>query len=71
MFSLGFYLQAFNGLIMSVVMKHGSNLTRLFIISGAMLMSTLMTYFVFHTVINMFFLLAAVLVIIAIYLYHR
>ncbi|XP_053406309.1 probable UDP-sugar transporter protein SLC35A4 [Mercenaria mercenaria] len=63
--------QASNGLIMSVVMKHGSNLTRLFIISGGMLTSTMLSVFVFETVINVFFIIAAILVITAIYLYHH
>lgn len=65
------FTQASNGLIMSVVMKHGSNLTRLFIISGGMLTSTVLSMFVFGTVINMYFIIAAVLVITAIYLYHH
>ncbi|KAL4227691.1 hypothetical protein ACF0H5_013126 [Mactra antiquata] len=62
--------QASSGLIMSVVMKHGSNLTRLFIISGGMLTSTLLSILVFSTEINIFFLIAALLVTVAIYLYH-
>lgn len=63
--------QASNGLIMSVVMKHGSNLTRLFIISGGMLTSTVLSMFVFGTEINVFFIIAAMLVSTAIYLYHH
>ncbi|XP_060607229.1 probable UDP-sugar transporter protein SLC35A4 [Ruditapes philippinarum] len=63
--------QASNGLIMSVVMKHGSNLTRLFIISGGMLTSTILSVFVFGTVINVFFIIAAMLVVSAIFLYHH
>ncbi|XP_052796094.1 probable UDP-sugar transporter protein SLC35A4 isoform X2 [Mya arenaria] len=63
--------QAFNGLIMSVVMKHGSNLTRLFIISGAMLVSTLSSVLFLGTTINAYFLLAAFIVSGAVYLYHQ
>lgn len=63
--------QAFNGLIMSVIMKHGSNITRLFVISSAMLVSTSLAVFVLGTIINVFFVTSAVFVILAIYLYHR
>ncbi|KAH3842943.1 probable UDP-sugar transporter protein SLC35A4 [Dreissena polymorpha] len=63
--------QAFSGLIMSVVFKHGSNLTRLFIISGAMLVSMVMSILILGTTLNVYFVIAAVLVTFAIYLYHQ
>ena len=64
-------LQATCGLIMSVVIKHGSSLTRLFIISGAMLVSTTWSVLLLGTPITLHFLFAASLVTLAVYLYHR
>ncbi|XP_046373704.2 probable UDP-sugar transporter protein SLC35A4 [Haliotis rufescens] len=63
--------QAFNGLIMSAIMKHGSNITRLFIISCAMLVTTLFSVAIFQLALNMYYVLAFVLVIVALYMYHR
>ena len=55
---------------MSLVMKHGSNITRLFIISGAMLTTTVLSVIILGTVLNGFFIVAVVLVMMAVYLYH-
>ncbi|XP_067665230.1 probable UDP-sugar transporter protein SLC35A4 [Haliotis asinina] len=63
--------QAFNGLIMSAIMKHSSNITRLFIISCAMLVTTLLSVAIFHLALNMYYVLAFILVVIALYMYHR
>ncbi|XP_067665106.1 probable UDP-sugar transporter protein SLC35A4 [Haliotis asinina] len=62
---------AFNGLIMSVIMKHDSNITRLFIISCAMLVTTLLSVAIFQLTLNMYFVLAFILIIVALYMYHR
>ncbi|XP_046373610.1 probable UDP-sugar transporter protein SLC35A4 [Haliotis rufescens] len=62
---------AFNGLIMSAIMKHGSNITRLFIISSAMLVTTLLSVAIFQLALNMYYVLAFILVIVALYMYHR
>ncbi|XP_069510339.1 probable UDP-sugar transporter protein SLC35A4 [Ambystoma mexicanum] len=49
--------QALNGLIMSAVMKHSSNITRLFIISSSMLVNGLLSYLLFDLQLtNLFFL---------------
>ncbi|XP_046328936.2 probable UDP-sugar transporter protein SLC35A4 isoform X3 [Haliotis rufescens] len=62
---------AFNGLIMSAIMKHGSNITRLFIISCAMLVTTLLSVAIFQLALNMYYILAFILVVVALYMYHR
>ena len=56
---------------MSVIMKHGSNITRLFVISSAMLVTTGLAVVILGTVINVFFAISALCVVVAIYLYHR
>jgi len=53
------------------VMKHSSNITRLFLISCAMLVATSLSVIVFHLQLNVYFCLAFVLVIIAVFLYYR
>ncbi|XP_033749510.1 LOW QUALITY PROTEIN: probable UDP-sugar transporter protein SLC35A4, partial [Pecten maximus] len=62
--------QVTNGLIMSVIMKHASNITRLFVVSCAMLVATGLSVLVFHTKINSFFMLSLTLVLLAMCLYH-
>ncbi|XP_046543048.1 LOW QUALITY PROTEIN: probable UDP-sugar transporter protein SLC35A4 [Haliotis rubra] len=62
---------AFNGLIMSVIMKHGSNITRLFIISCAMLVTTLLSVAIFQLALNMYYILAFTMIVVALYMYHR
>ncbi|XP_071109677.1 probable UDP-sugar transporter protein SLC35A4 [Haliotis cracherodii] len=62
---------AFNGLIMSAIMKHGSNITRLFIISSAMLVTTLLSVAIFQLALNMYYILAFISVVVALYMYHR
>ncbi|XP_064609952.1 probable UDP-sugar transporter protein SLC35A4 isoform X2 [Liolophura sinensis] len=63
--------QAANGLIMSAVMKHASNITRLFIISCAMLVTTVLSVLVFHITLNVWFVMAFILVLTSVSLYHR
>ncbi|CAI9730977.1 UDP-sugar transporter SLC35A4 [Octopus vulgaris] len=62
--------QAVNGLIMSAVMKHASNITRLFIISCAMLITTVLSILIFNLQLNIYFGCAFICVIIALALYH-
>lgn len=62
--------QAANGLIMSAVMKHASNITRLFIISCAMLVTTVLSVLIFQLQLNIYFGCAFISVIIALALYH-
>ncbi|XP_031553771.1 probable UDP-sugar transporter protein SLC35A4 isoform X2 [Actinia tenebrosa] len=63
--------QAMNGLIMSAVMKHASNITRLIIIACAMVVTTILSVLVFSLQLNIYFILAFALVIVALKLYHH
>ncbi|KAL8622796.1 hypothetical protein ACOMHN_026917 [Nucella lapillus] len=63
--------QAFNGLGMSVVFKHGSNLVRLFVISCAMVVSTSLAIIIFGVHLSVLYFITLFLVIIAIYLYYQ
>ncbi|XP_072001863.1 probable UDP-sugar transporter protein SLC35A4 [Engystomops pustulosus] len=62
--------QALNGLIMSAVMKHSSNLTRLFIISFSMLVNGLLSYLLLQIQLTLLFFVAAVLIGFAVYLFY-
>lgn len=62
--------QAFNGLIMSVVMKHSSNITRLFIISCSLLVNGLLSHLLFQLQLTFLFFLAVILIGFAVYLFY-
>ncbi|KAG8439100.1 hypothetical protein GDO86_005348 [Hymenochirus boettgeri] len=62
--------QAFNGLIMSVVMKHSNNITRLFIISFSMLCNGILSFILFQIQLTALFFLAVVLIGLSVYLYY-
>ncbi|XP_056372683.1 probable UDP-sugar transporter protein SLC35A4 [Hyla sarda] len=62
--------QALNGLIMSAVMKHSSNLTRLFIISFSMLVNGLLSYLLFQLQLTLLFFFAVFLIGLAVYLFY-
>ncbi|XP_072037884.1 probable UDP-sugar transporter protein SLC35A4 [Amphiura filiformis] len=62
--------QALNGLIMSAVMKHASNITRLFIISCAMVVTTLLSVELLELELNTYFCSAFALVFFALLLYN-
>ncbi|XP_071964082.1 probable UDP-sugar transporter protein SLC35A4 [Antedon mediterranea] len=63
--------QAFNGLIMSAIFKHGSNIIRLFIIASAMGVTTILSMLLFSLQLNLYFYCAFGLVIISLVLYHK
>ncbi len=63
-------LQAMNGLILSAVMKHSSNLIRLLIIACAMIVNTALSMAIFSLQLNLYFNIAFILVIVALKLYH-
>lgn len=63
--------QVGNGLIMSAVMKHANNITRLFIVSSSMIVTTVLSVLVFNTQLNFYFFLSLSIVIIALFLYHN
>ncbi|XP_019390346.1 PREDICTED: probable UDP-sugar transporter protein SLC35A4 [Crocodylus porosus] len=62
--------QALNGLIMSVVMKHSSNITRLFVISCSILVNALLSVVLFNLQLTTFFFLAVLLIGLAVHLYY-
>ncbi|XP_069810215.1 probable UDP-sugar transporter protein SLC35A4 [Dendropsophus ebraccatus] len=62
--------QALNGLIMSAVMKHSSNLTRLFIISFSMLVNGFLSYLLFQLQLTLLFFFAVFLIGLAVYLFY-
>ncbi|KAJ7385456.1 hypothetical protein OS493_016540 [Desmophyllum pertusum] len=64
------FCQAMNGLILSAVMKHSSNLIRLLIIACAMIVNTALSMAIFSLQLNLYFNFAFILVIVALKLYH-
>lgn len=63
--------QAANGLLMSVVMKHGTGITRLFIISSAMLVNSVLSWGLLGLQLTPSFLLPVLMIAVAVYLYYR
>ncbi|NXD76369.1 S35A4 protein, partial [Halcyon senegalensis] len=62
--------QALNGLIMSVVMKHSSNITRLFIISCSILVNALLSVALFNLQLTLLFFIAVACIGLAVHLYY-
>ncbi|KAM7000655.1 putative UDP-sugar transporter protein SLC35A4 [Tautogolabrus adspersus] len=62
--------QAANGLLMSVVLKHGSGITRLFVISCSMLVNALLSWGILGLQLTPFFLLPVSMIGLAAYLYY-
>ncbi|XP_026714186.1 probable UDP-sugar transporter protein SLC35A4 [Athene cunicularia] len=62
--------QALNGLIMSVVMKHSSNITRLFVISCSILVNALLSVALFNLQLTLLFFIAVSCIGLAIHLYY-
>ncbi|KAJ1127991.1 hypothetical protein NDU88_006384 [Pleurodeles waltl] len=62
--------QAVNGLIMSAVMKHGSNITRLFIISCSMLVNGLLSYLLFSLNLTALFFMSVLCIGLSVHLYY-
>lgn len=62
--------QALNGLIMSVVMKHSSNITRLFVISCSILVNALLSVVLFNLQLTLLFFMAVACIGLAVYLYY-
>ncbi|KAF6714819.1 putative UDP-sugar transporter protein SLC35A4 [Oryzias melastigma] len=63
--------QAANGLLMSVVLKHGSGITRLFVISSSMLVNALLSWAMLGLQLSTSFLLPVTMIGLAAYLYYR
>ena len=62
--------QAIVGLIMSSIFKHGNNIMRLFVISCAMLVTTVLSMIIFSLQLNVYFIVSFILVCTALFLYH-
>uniref|UniRef100_A0A6G1R7V6 Solute carrier family 35 member A1 n=1 Tax=Hypotaenidia okinawae TaxID=2861861 RepID=A0A6G1R7V6_9GRUI len=62
--------QALNGLIMSVVMKHSSNITRLFVISCSILVNALLSVALFNLQLTLLFFVAVSCIGLALHLYY-
>nr|XP_056718695.1 probable UDP-sugar transporter protein SLC35A4 [Euleptes europaea] len=62
--------QALNGLIMSVVMKHSNNITRLFVISSSVMVNALLSVLLFSLHLTAFFFLSVLLIGLAVHLYY-
>ncbi|XP_054454068.1 probable UDP-sugar transporter protein SLC35A4 [Anoplopoma fimbria] len=63
--------QAANGLLMSVVLKHGSGITRLFVISCSMLVNALLSWAMLGLQLTPFFLLPVSMIGLAAFMYYR
>lgn len=62
--------QALNGLFMSVVIKHTSNIIRLFVISFSLIVTTILSVLVFHITLNFYFFISCIAMISALWLYY-
>ncbi|XP_026214428.1 probable UDP-sugar transporter protein SLC35A4 [Anabas testudineus] len=63
--------QTANGLLMSVVLKHGSGITRLFVISCSMLVNAVLSWAILGLQLTPFFLVPVSMIGLAAYLYYR
>uniref|UniRef100_A0A3Q0S888 Solute carrier family 35 member A4 n=1 Tax=Amphilophus citrinellus TaxID=61819 RepID=A0A3Q0S888_AMPCI len=63
--------QAANGLLMSVVLKHGSGITRLFVISCSMLVNALLSWAILGLQLTPLFPVPVAMIGLAAYLYYR
>ncbi|XP_039518898.1 probable UDP-sugar transporter protein SLC35A4 [Pimephales promelas] len=62
--------QVANGLLMSVIMKHGTGITRLFVISSSMLVNGVLSWGLLGIQLTPYFLFPVVLIGWAVYLYY-
>lgn len=64
------FTQVLNGLSMSVVIKHSSNIIRLFIISFSLIVTTVLSALVFHIDFNFYFFVSVVIMICAVSIFY-
>lgn len=64
------FSQAIGGMIMGVIMKFASNISKLFLVSSAMVLTTVLSVIIFHLQLNLFFFLSLVFVVAAQYMYN-
>ncbi|XP_071488678.1 probable UDP-sugar transporter protein SLC35A4 [Diadema antillarum] len=63
--------QSLNGMIMGFLFKHGNNIMRLFTISASMLVTTVFSVIIFSLQLNVFFYMALLSVLFALWLYYK
>lgn len=63
--------QAFNGLCTSVVIKHTSNVVRLFVISFSLIVTTTLSVVIFHITLNIWFFISFATMSGALSLYYK
>ncbi|CAF0730775.1 unnamed protein product [Adineta steineri] len=64
------FTQALNGLFMSVVIKYSSNIIRLFVISFSLIVTTVLSFFIYHINFNMYFFASFITMTCALSLYY-
>jgi hypothetical protein len=62
--------QALNGIFMSILIKHTSNIVRLFVISFSLIVTTLLSLVVFHLALNIYFFISFAAMMCALWLYY-
>lgn len=62
--------QVYVGIAMSVILKHASNITRLFVVSSSLSVTTILSVLVFGLHLNSFFFTSLGLLLLALYLFH-
>jgi solute carrier family 35 (probable UDP-sugar transporter), member A4 len=62
--------QVLNGIAMSVVMKYSSNITRLFVISSALFVTTFLSFVIFSTQLNVYYYISFFTILVSFYLYY-
>ncbi|XP_068960472.1 probable UDP-sugar transporter protein SLC35A4 [Petaurus breviceps papuanus] len=62
--------QALNGLLMSAIMKHGSSITRLFVVSSSLVVNAVLSATLLHVQLTAAFFLALLLIGLAVHLYY-
>lgn len=62
--------QALNGLFMSIVIKHSSNIIRLFVISFSLIVTAILSIFIFHISFNIYFFISFLTMVSSLSLYY-
>jgi hypothetical protein len=62
--------QALNGLFMSVLIKHTSNIIRLFVISYSLIVTIVLSLALFHLTLNFYFVFSFAAMMCALWLYY-
>ena len=62
--------QVMNGLSMSVIIKHSSNIVRLFVISFSLIVTALLSWTIFHVTFNIYFFISFITLTCSLTVYH-